>query len=96
MDVLYAHPAPPRQSRFAAHFHFPIFPPPAIYRRMKTLFQLVLLLAVAFAFTACETDMPPEPKTEGPLVRGLTGQGTVVPIDKRDDPMINHAPGVAN
>ncbi len=63
---------------------------------MKTLFQMVLLLGAAFALTACETDMPPEPKTEGPLVRGLTGQGQVVPIDKQNDPMINHAPGVAN
>lgn len=60
---------------------------------MKTLVHLVLLLAATFALAACETDLPPEPKTEGPFVRGLTGQGQVVPVDKTADPMINHAPG---
>ena len=40
----------------------------------------------------CESDLPPSPKTEGPIVRGLSGQGKIVPIDKKNDPMINSAP----
>jgi hypothetical protein len=63
---------------------------------MKTLLQLFLLLGVACAFAACESDMPPEPKREGPLVRGLSGQGTLGPIDRKSDPMINETNGSVN
>ncbi len=60
---------------------------------MKTLLHLVLLIAAGLVMSGCETDLPPAPKTEGPLVRGLSGQGKVVPIDKKNDPMINDQPG---
>lgn len=63
---------------------------------MKTLLQLVLSVVAALILGGCETDLPPAPKTEGPLVRGLTGQGKVVPIDKKNDPMISTTPGAAN
>jgi hypothetical protein len=79
-----------------AHFPFSFLPPPAIKRRMKTLLRPVLLLAFASAFAACESDMPPEPKKDGPLVRGLSGQGTLGPIDRKNDPMIDETTGSVN
>lgn len=63
---------------------------------MKTLLRSVPLLAFAFALAACESDMPPEPKKEGPLVRGLSGQGTLGPIDRKNDPMIDETTGSVN
>lgn len=59
---------------------------------MKITLASLFLVAAGLALSGCESDLPPEPR-ERPLVRGLTGHGTVVPIDKKNDPMINEASG---
>lgn len=60
---------------------------------MKTNFAPLLLLTAGFIFTACESDLPPEPKGDGPLRRGLSGQGTIVPVAQPNDPMVDETGG---
>ena len=63
---------------------------------MKTILASVLLITMGFVLVGCESDLPPNPKTEGPIERGFTGKGKIVPIDKKNDPMVNDTPGAAN
>ena len=60
---------------------------------MKTIFSSALLIACGILFSGCETDLPPSPKAEPSLSRGLKGQGTIVPIDQKHDPMIDETTG---
>lgn len=62
---------------------------------MKAILATVLLITAGFVMIGCESDLPPEPKTEGPLVRGLSGQGKLVPVDNSRDPFINESTGRA-
>lgn len=55
---------------------------------MKVFFAALLLTAASLTFAGCESDLPPEPKAEGPLRRGLTGQGEIIQPDKSEDPLI--------
>jgi hypothetical protein len=56
-------------------------------------FALILLIAGAFGVTGCESDMPPEPRHDNPIQRGLRGEGTLKPRDYSDDPYVRAQPG---
>lgn len=60
---------------------------------MKAIALMILLIAGAFGVTGCESDMPPEPRRDNPLQRGLRGEGTLKPRDYSDDPFVNAEPG---
>jgi hypothetical protein len=70
-------------------FHLPFLRLSAINHQMKTILSSALLIACGLVFSGCETDLPPSPKAEPSLSRGLKGQGTIVPVDQKSDPMIN-------
>ncbi|MCX6976576.1 MAG: hypothetical protein NTX04_01280 [Verrucomicrobia bacterium] len=74
-------------------FHLPFLRLSAINHQMKTILSSALLIACGLLFSGCETDLPPTPKAEPSLSRGLKGQGTIVPIDQKNDPMINETTG---
>jgi len=52
---------------------------------MKAIFALILLAVASLSFTACESDVPPDPKVRhgGPM-----GRGALVQPDKSEDPLI--------
>jgi len=52
---------------------------------MKAIFASILLAAVSLSFTACESDVPPNPKVKraGPM-----GSGALVQPDNSEDPLI--------
>lgn len=62
---------------------------------MKAIFSLVLIIATGFVMVGCESELPPNPNTERPLRRGLSGDGKIVPIDHSSDPMIQETSGPA-
>ncbi len=62
---------------------------------MKALLALLFLIVLCSAFTACESDLPPDPNAQAPLRRGLSGQGSIVPVDHANDPMIKETSGPA-
>jgi hypothetical protein len=68
---------------------YPLYPRPL---SMKA-FALILLIAGAFGVTGCESDMPPEPRPDNPIQRGLRGEGTLKPRDYSDDPYVRSQPG---
>jgi len=63
---------------------------------MKAILATLFLAIVCCTFTSCESDMPPNPGTDAPLRRGLSGQGKIVPVDHANDPMIKETSGAAN
>lgn len=69
-------------------FIFPFRRAPAINPRMKATFAMLFLAVLSSLFIGCESDMPPSASTEGPLRRGLSGQGKLVPADQANDPLI--------
>jgi len=62
---------------------------------MKAIFSSVLLLAAGLCLVGCESELPPNPNTEAPLRRGISGQGKIVPIDHSNDPLIQETSGPA-
>ena len=62
---------------------------------MRAFLALLFLAVVCCSFVGCESDMPPNTNTEGPLRRGLSGQGKLVPVDHASDPMIQETSGPA-
>ncbi len=56
---------------------------------MKAIFSSVLLLAAGLCLVGCESELPPNPNTEAPLRRGITGQGKIVPVAQSADPLID-------
>ena len=65
---------------------------------MKAILASIALAGAGLAFSGCETDMPPDTNKPTPgekLGRGLTGHGTIVPVDKARDPMIQGTSGPA-
>ncbi|MEA3207270.1 MAG: hypothetical protein QOE70_327 [Chthoniobacter sp.] len=52
---------------------------------MKAILASILLAIVGLAFSACESDVPPDPaaKRGGPIERGV-----IVQPDKSEDPII--------
>lgn len=59
------------------------------------VFLPILFVTAGVLLAACESDLPPEPKSEGPLRRGITGQGKIVPVDQANDPLIQETSGPA-
>jgi hypothetical protein len=52
---------------------------------MKDFVATLLLVVAGFAFSGCETDVPPDPNAKR---GGPTGRGEIVQPDKSDDPII--------
>ena len=63
---------------------------------MKAFLILLLCAAAGFAFSGCETDMPPNPHAENPVQRGLRGEGNLTQPDRSDDPLIREQTRTGN
>jgi len=59
---------------------------------MKAI-ALILLIVGGLGVTGCESDMPPEPRQDNPIQRGLRGEGSLKPRDYSDDPYVHAQPG---
>jgi hypothetical protein len=62
---------------------------------MKAILATLFLALVCCTFVGCESDLPPNSSSDAPLRRGLSGQGTIVPVDHANDPMIKETSGPA-
>ena len=62
---------------------------------MKAILAMLFLAVVSSLFIGCESDMPPKSSSEGPLRRGFSGQGKLVPVDNANDPLIKETSGPA-
>ena len=58
---------------------------------MKATLAAIFLVCSTFAFTGCETDVPPNPDTQRRLDKGvgIVGDGALVQPDNTGDPLIN-------
>ena len=63
---------------------------------MKVFLTMLLCVVAGFAFTGCETDMPPKTNTDNPLQRGLRGEGALTQPDRSDDPLIREQTRTGN
>jgi len=57
---------------------------------------LAVLLVASSLLAACAGDTPPAEEVREHLERGVSGQGSLGPIDRGDDPYVNPREGAAN
>jgi hypothetical protein len=60
---------------------------------MKAILASILLAGAGFTFSACESDVPPDPT---PKHTGPIGGGSLVQPDKSEDPLIRENTRVGN
>ncbi|HEX3817439.1 MAG TPA: hypothetical protein VHW03_04035 [Chthoniobacterales bacterium] len=61
---------------------------------MKPL--LAVLLVASSLLAACADDTPPAEQVREHFERGASGQGSLGPIDRGDDPNVNPREGASN
>ena len=65
---------------------------------MKATPALLGAAAIGLLFSACETELPPQPANQATtkLQRGISGQGTLYQPDTTSDPIIKEQSRVGN